>query len=62
MSERHFRPVHGAIVAATVVVAAIVAFAAFSFVAGVIWFTVKAVVVVAIVAFVVRLVFRRASR
>jgi uncharacterized membrane protein SirB2 len=43
------------------VIAVIVAFAVLSFVAGVIWFIVKLVVVVALVALVAKLVFGRRS-
>jgi len=56
------RPVHGGVVAVSVVVAVVVAFAAFSFVAGVVAFIVKLAVVVGIVWVVSRLVLRRASR
>lgn len=43
------------------IIAIIVAFAVLSFVAGVIWFIVKLVVVVALVALVAKLVFGRRS-
>ena len=43
------------------IIALIVAFAVFSFVAGVVWFLVKVVLVVLLVSFVARLVFRRRS-
>jgi hypothetical protein len=43
------------------IIAVVVAFAVLSFVAGVIWFIVKLVVVVALVAFVAKLVFGRRS-
>jgi uncharacterized membrane protein SirB2 len=43
------------------IIAVIVAFAVLSFVAGVIWFIVKLVVVVALVALVAKLVFGRRS-
>ena len=43
------------------IIAVIVAFAVLSFVAGVIWFIVKLVVVVALVALVAKLVFGRHS-
>jgi uncharacterized membrane protein SirB2 len=43
------------------IIAVVVAFAVLSFVAGVIWFIVKLVVVVALVALVAKLVFGRRS-
>ncbi|MBF6554957.1 MAG: hypothetical protein IVW52_02170 [Acidimicrobiales bacterium] len=43
------------------IIALVVAFAVFSFVAGVVWFLVKVVLVVLLVSFVARLVFRRRS-
>jgi uncharacterized membrane protein SirB2 len=43
------------------IIALVVAFALLSFVAGIIWFFVKVVVVVALIALVARLVFRRRS-
>ncbi len=43
------------------IIAVIVAFAVLSFVAGIIWFVVKVIVVVALIALVARLVFRRRS-
>jgi uncharacterized membrane protein SirB2 len=43
------------------IIALIVAFAVFSFVAGLVWFAVKVVLVVLLVSFVARLVFRRRS-
>lgn len=58
-SSRGIRPFHGLVVAGTVVVAAVVAFAAFSFVAGTIAFVVKAAIVLAIVYGVMRLLLRR---
>ena len=41
------------------IIAIVVAFAVLSFVAGIIWFVVKVAVVVALVALVAKLVFRR---
>ena len=43
------------------VIALFVAFALLSFVAGIIWFAVKVIVVVALIALVAKLVFRRRS-
>jgi uncharacterized membrane protein SirB2 len=43
------------------IIALIVAFAVLGFIAGVVWFLVKLVVVVALIALVVKLVFRRRS-
>jgi uncharacterized membrane protein SirB2 len=43
------------------IIAVIVAFAIFSFIAGVVWFVVKLVIVVALVSLVARLLFRRRS-
>ncbi len=43
------------------VIALFVAFAVLSFVAGIIWFVVKVIVVVALIALVAKLVFRRRS-
>lgn len=43
------------------IIALIVAFAVLSFIAGVVWFVVKVIVVVALIALVGRLVFRRRS-
>jgi uncharacterized membrane protein SirB2 len=43
------------------IIALIVAFAVFSFIAGVVWFVVKVVVVVAVIALVAKLVFGRHS-
>jgi hypothetical protein len=43
------------------IIAVIVAFAVFSFIAGVVWFIVKVIVVVALVGFIARLVFGRRS-
>jgi Flp pilus assembly protein TadB len=54
------RPVHGAAIAVSVVVAVVVAFWALSFLAGILASLVKVVVIVAIVALVVRLVRHRA--
>jgi uncharacterized membrane protein SirB2 len=42
-------------------IALFVAFEVFSFIAGVVWFLVKLIVVVALIALVARLVFRRRS-
>jgi hypothetical protein len=41
------------------IIAIVVAFAVLSFVAGIVWFLVKVVVVVALVVLVAKLVFRR---
>jgi len=41
------------------IIAIVVAFAVLSFVAGIVWFVVKVAVVVALVALVAKLVFRR---
>jgi len=43
------------------IIALFVAFAIFNFVAGIIWFAVKLVIVVALIVFVAKLVFRRRS-
>jgi uncharacterized membrane protein SirB2 len=43
------------------IIAIVVAFAIFSFIAGVVWFVVKVVVVVALIALVAKLVFGRHS-
>jgi uncharacterized membrane protein len=43
------------------IIAVVVAFAVFSFIAGVVWFIVKVIVVVALVGFIARLVFGRRS-
>jgi len=43
------------------IIAAVVAFAVLGFIAGVVWFLIKLVVVVALIALVVKLVFRRRS-
>jgi uncharacterized membrane protein SirB2 len=43
------------------IIALFVAFAIFNFVAGIIWFAVKLVIVVALILFVAKLVFRRRS-
>ena len=61
-AEKHngLRPAHGVVLVGTVVVAAIVAYAAFGFIAGVIAFVVKLAIVVAIVGLVAKLVLRRA--
>lgn len=53
------RPAHTGVVVVSVVASAIVAFWAFSFVAGLVAFFVKVVVVVAIVTLVFRLLTRR---
>ncbi len=59
---RGIRPVRGAIVIGTTVVAAVVAFAVLRSIVGLVAFGVKLAVVLAIVAFVVRLVTRRGGR
>jgi uncharacterized membrane protein YccC len=56
------RPVHGATLVIGTVVAVVIAFAVFHFVAGLIAFFVKLVIVVAVVALLAKLVFGRASR
>jgi hypothetical protein len=61
-SRSGLRPVHGVVVAATVVIAVVIAFAALSTIVGVLAFAVKLVVIVAIVAFVVKLVMRSSRR
>jgi uncharacterized membrane protein SirB2 len=43
------------------IIAVIVAFAVFSFIAGVVWFVIKVAVVVALIALVAKLVFGRHS-
>ena len=55
------RPRHGAAIAVSVVIAAVVAYAAFGFIVGTIAFLVKLAIVVGIGALVVKLVFRRAK-
>ena len=59
-SRSGLRPVHGLVVAGTVLVAVLVAYAALSFIVGTFAFFVKLLVVVAIFALVVRLVRRHA--
>ena len=61
-AEKHngLRPVHGAVVVGTVVIAAVVAYAAFGFIVGAIAFVVKLAIVAAIVGLVAKLVFRHA--
>ena len=56
------RPVHAFVVVGTLVVAAVVAFAALHFIVGLLWFFVKLVVVLALVYFVARMVLRHARR
>jgi Flp pilus assembly protein TadB len=56
------RPVHAFVVIGTLVVAAVVAFAALHFIVGLLWFFVKLVVVLALVYFVARMVLRHARR
>ena len=56
------RPIHGVAVAATVVIAVVIAFAALSSIVGILAFAVKLAIVVAIVAFVVKLVMRSSRR
>jgi Flp pilus assembly protein TadB len=56
------RPVHAFVVVGTLVVAAVVAFAALHFVVGLLWFVVKLVVVFAIVFAVAKMVLRHARR
>jgi hypothetical protein len=53
------RPRHGALAVGSVVLAAIVVYAAFVLIAGIIGFLVKAAVVVGVAYLVVKLVFRR---
>jgi hypothetical protein len=53
------RPRHGVLVVGSVVIAAIVAYAAFGFIVGTIAFFVKLAVVVGIAFLVVKLIFRR---
>lgn len=55
------RPVHGLMVAAAAVVAAVVAFAALSFLAGVLASVVKIVVILAIVGLVLRFLAGRSK-
>ena len=52
-------PFDGVLIVGGGIIAVIVAFAVLSFVAGVIWFIVKLVVVVALVALVAKLLFGR---
>lgn len=56
------RPVHAFVVVGTLVVAAVVAFAALHFIVGLLWFFVKLIVVFALVFFVARMVLRHARR
>ncbi len=56
------RPVHALVVIGTLVVAAVVAFAALHFIVGVLWFFVKLVVVLALVFFVASMVLRHVRR
>ncbi len=56
------RPVHAFVVIGTLVVAAVVAFAALHFIVGLLWFFVKLVVVLALVFFVASLVLRHDRR
>jgi hypothetical protein len=56
------RPVHAFVVIATLVVAAVVAFAALHFIVGLLWFFVKVVVVLALVFLVATIVLRHARR
>ncbi len=51
----------GVLVVGGGIIALIVAFAVLSFIAGVVWFVVKVIVVVALIALVAKLVFRRRS-
>ncbi len=51
----------GVLVVGGGIIALIVAFAVLSFVAGIVWFVVKVIVVIALVALVGKLVFRRRS-
>ena len=51
----------GVLVVGGGIIAVIVAFAVLSFVAGIVWFFVKVIVVVALVALVAKLVFGRRS-
>jgi hypothetical protein len=61
-SRSGLRPIHGVAVAATVVVAVVIAFVALSSIVGVVFFAVKLAIIVAIVAFVARLVMRSSRR
>jgi hypothetical protein len=53
------RPRHGVIVVGSVVLAAIIAYAAFGFIVGTFWFLVKLAVVVGVGFLVVKMLFRR---
>ena len=55
------RPRHGVLVVGSVVIAAIVAYAAFGFIVGTIAFLVKLAIVVGVAFLVVKLVFRRSK-
>jgi hypothetical protein len=59
---RGVRPVRSAIVIGTTVLAAVIAFAVLRSIVGLVAFGVKLVIVLAIAAFVVRLVTRRGNR
>jgi len=61
-AEKHngLRPAHGVVLVGTVVIAAVVAYAAFGFIAGLVAFVVKLAIIAAIVALVGKLVLRHA--
>ena len=58
--ELKLRPIHGLVVAGSVVIAVLIAFAAFSFIVGTLAFLVKLVIVVGVLWLVGRRVVRHA--
>jgi hypothetical protein len=61
-SGTSLRPGHGLTIVAAAVIAAIVAYVAFGWVVGIVWFLIKTIVVIAVIATVLYLVVRHARR